>query len=447
MSRRIALSILLTVWLAIIAGGISSWLAARSILLSELDASIRRRAMTLPEVTSRGAGPAVIPGDRVVVRDENKTLDRVLASRGSLPEPHVEAADFISLAEGRFRRLTLQFDSVDGGAPLVIVYSAAADGYDSVLTRLAIAVSALGVLAGAVAALASARLARLALRPLQATADAIGAIDEATLDRRIEEGALPPELRPMAGRLNELLQRLHDAFEQRRRFLADASHELRTPVAAMITTIEVALRWPRDSAELTATLSTCLDEARHLHALVQALLRQVRAQEQAGDDEAARRLDAAEVASQCADLSQAMAADRHVRLTRSIQTGIAVKADPARLRSVLLNLVGNAIEHNHAGGSVEIATRADNGSVEIAVTDTGPGIPAEHLPHVFQPFYRASADRETDGHLGLGLFLVESHVKAMGGECRVESTVGVGTTFRVRLPAATNKPKGEERNV
>jgi signal transduction histidine kinase len=215
----------------------------------------------------------------------------------------------------------------------------------------------------------------------------------------------------------------------------------------MITTMEVALRRPRDSAQLTETLNTCLGEARHLHALVQALLRQVRAQEQAGDDDAERRLDAAEVASQCADLSQAMAADRQVRLTRSIQTGIPVKANPARLRSVLLNLVGNAIEHNHAGGSVEIATRADNGSVEIAVSDTGPGIPAEHLPHVFQPFYRASADRETDGHLGLGLFLVESHVKAMGGECRVESTVGVGTTFRVRLPAATNQPKGEARNV
>src|SRR5690242_12549426 len=183
MSRRIALSILLTVWLAIIAGGISAWLAARSILLSELDASIRRRAMTLPEVASRGRAPAVIPGDRVVVRDENKTLDRVIASRESLPEPHVEEADFVRLPEGRFRRLSLRFDAADGGAPLTIVYSARADGYDWVLTQLAIVLALLGVVAGAVAAIAAARLARLALRPLSATADAIGGIDEAKLDR------------------------------------------------------------------------------------------------------------------------------------------------------------------------------------------------------------------------------------------------------------------------
>lgn len=444
MSRRIALTILLTVWLAIVAGGVSAWLAARSILLSELDASIKRRAMTLPAVTTRGGGPALVPGDRAVIQVGNKTEDRVLASlSGTLPQPQVEAADFVRLPEGRFRRLTLRFEGADGGAPLTIVYSAAADGYDSVLTRLAVALSALGVIAGAVAAFAAARLARLVLRPLKATADTIGAIDEAKLDRRIDGAALPPELRPMAGRLNEMLQRLQSAFEQRRRFLADASHELRTPVAAMITSMEVALRRPRESGELRATLDTCLGEARHLQALVQALLRQVKA-ENSPDDESERRLDAAELTSQCADLAQPMAAERQIRLTRSIQAPISVKADPARLRSVLLNLVGNAIEYNRAGGSVDIAARADNGCVEFAVTDTGPGIDPEHLPHLFQPFYRASSDRESDGHLGLGLFLVDSHVKAMGGECRVESTVGSGTTFRIRLPAAANHSKGED---
>jgi len=100
----------------------------------------------------------------------------------------------------------------------------------------------------------------------------------------------------------------------------------------------------------------------------------------------------------------------------------------------VLNLVGNAIEYNHPGGTVELSARTINGSAEIMVRDNGPGIAAEHLTRLFQPFYRA-ASRPADGHLGLGLFLVDSHVRAMGGQCDVESAAGSGTTFRVTLPA------------
>lgn len=431
MSRRIALTILLTVWLAIVAGGVSAWLATRSILLSELDESIKRRAMTLPDVTRQGGAPAVFPGDRVVVQGEHKTLDRVLAA-GPLPEPQVTEANFVSLPEGRFRRLTLRFAPAGGGTPLAIVYSGSAAGFDDVLARLAIALTALGIAAGVVAALMAAMLARVALRPLQSAADTLGEIDEANLDRRIDADAVPSELRPMATRLNAMLRRLQDAFEQRKRFLADASHELRTPVAAMITTMEVSLKRPREAAELAETLSICLTEARHLRALVQALLRHVRAEQ--GGENFLEPVDAAQVAAQCADISEALAADRHVRLVRSLRPGTSVNADPERLRSILLNLVGNAIEHNRRGGTVEISTATCNGSAEIVVRDTGPGIAPEHLPHLFQPFYRVAGDRASDGHLGLGLFLVDSHVKAMGGKCEVESTVGVGTIFRVRLP-------------
>jgi signal transduction histidine kinase len=104
--------------------------------------------------------------------------------------------------------------------------------------------------------------------------------------------------------------------------------------------------------------------------------------------------------------------------------------------------MSNAIEYNHEGGTVELSARSDEASTEIIVKDDGPGISPEHLPHLFQPFYRASRSRESDGHLGLGLFLVESHVKAMGGECRVESALGRGTTFRVRLPGNAARVNG-----
>ena len=94
-----------------------------------------------------------------------------------------------------------------------------------------------------------------------------------------------------------------------------------------------------------------------------------------------------------------------------------------------MNLLSNAIEYNKSGGSVEVSARLQGTSAEIRVKDDGPGISPEDLPQFFQPFYRAGKSRQSDGHLGLVLFLVESHVKAMGGECRVESQLGHGTTF------------------
>jgi signal transduction histidine kinase len=102
---------------------------------------------------------------------------------------------------------------------------------------------------------------------------------------------------------------------------------------------------------------------------------------------------------------------------------------------VLLNLVGNAIEHNHAGGSVSIDASIDGNDLRLAVSDTGPGIAAQHLPHLFEPFYRVDKSRAVgEGHLGLGLFLVKTHVDAMGGQCNVRSELGVGTTFELLLP-------------
>ena len=102
-----------------------------------------------------------------------------------------------------------------------------------------------------------------------------------------------------------------------------------------------------------------------------------------------------------------------------------------------MNLIGNAIEHNRRGGTVHVSCTAQSGSAQLHVRDDGPGISAEHLPHIFEPFYRTSASRDGDGeHLGLGLFLVDSHVKAMGGTCRVESRPGAGATFTVTLPLA-----------
>jgi len=209
----------------------------------------------------------------------------------------------------------------------------------------------------------------------------------------------------------------------------------------MITTMEVALRRPRTATELTDTLETCLSEARHMRLLVQALLRQVRAEGIAGNEEP-QDVDAGEMLNQCAELAGSLAAEKHINLVHHVKGKVPVRAELGKLRSVVLNLVSNAIEYNTPGGTVELSASTNGGDTEIVVKDNGPGISPEHLPHLFQPFYRATKAREADGHLGLGLFLVDSHVKAMGGVCRVESALGAGTTFRVRLPSSSLPSSG-----
>ncbi|HEY2589654.1 MAG TPA: ATP-binding protein [Tepidisphaeraceae bacterium] len=444
MTHRIAITILLTVWAAIVCAGSAAWLAARQILLSEMDWSIQQRAVARTANADLAAAlPQDTGGDRCVITDgEGRTLDRQAkpppaAAAGAPALLQVLEKSFVTLPEGRFRRLTLRTAAIGGTGPVTIVYSSPTTEFDRALRRLTLWLVACGVVAGAAAAALAAALARVALRPLRDTADVIAGIDESRLDQRIDESSLPPELRPMAAHLNGMIERLGRAFEQRRRFLADASHELRTPVAAMITTMEVCLRRPRPAAELTEALETCLTEARHMRQLVQALLRQVRA-EGGSPPEEIETFDAARTVSECTELTRPLGAERHVRVIGSVSAGalLPVRGEPGRLRSVVLNLVSNAIEYNRPGGTVEVSASRENGHAQILVKDDGPGIAAEHLPHLFQPFYRASTERSADGHLGLGLFLVESHVKALGGECRVESALGAGTTFRIQLPCA-----------
>jgi two-component system heavy metal sensor histidine kinase CusS len=420
MTRRIAITILLTVWAAILIAGAAAWGAAYISFLSKLDKD------AINQVKGTVASLSKVPGRRVIVQNTS-------------PDPEIISKSFVSRTDGRWRQLMYLAPGSEPGD--YSFYYLNADDFWNTLTVLGIAILGCGTVAGAIAALLAARIARLALRPLNSTVEIIGSIDESKLDRRISAEELPVELRPMADRLNDMLERLGDAFEQRRRFLADASHELRTPVAAMITTMEVALRRPRPATELTEILDTCLSEARHMRQLVQALLRQVRA-EGAGSSDEPQDVDAGEMLNQCAELAGSLAAEKHIKLVRHVNGKIPVHAELGRLRSVVLNLVSNAIEYNSPGGTVELSAESDGGGTEIVVKDNGPGIAPEHLPHLFQPFYRATRARESDGHLGLGLFLVDSHVKAMGGECHIESALGCGTTFRVRLPSTSLPSSG-----
>jgi len=148
------------------------------------------------------------------------------------------------------------------------------------------------------------------------------------------------------------------------------------------------------------------------------------------------RIDVSSLLEQCATLADSLASAKNVQIVRKFPSGLRAYTQPVALQSIITNLLANAVEYSHAGGSVELTCRLAGGQLELSVKDNGPGISPDVLPHIFQPFYRADGSHgSSDGHLGLGLFLVQSHARSMGGRCEVQSTVGAGSIFRVEFPA------------
>jgi len=239
----------------------------------------------------------------------------------------------------------------------------------------------------------------------------------------------------MAVRLNEMLTRLDRSFETRRRFLADASHELRTPVAGLMTTIEVALRRPRTAAEFVELLNACLSDAKTLRHLVDRVMQQVRS-ESPSFGEPPQQFDANALLNECLDLVMRSKSEKTMEISTRLPTQLQLDTEKGRLRGIVVNLLSNAFEYTPAGGRIELKCEVSD-DIVISVTDNGPGIPADLLPRLFDPFVRGDQQRSvSEGHLGLGLSIVQAHSRALGGECTIESTVGHGAVFTIRLPAS-----------
>lgn len=452
MTRRLMLAILVTVWTILLIAGTASYFTARTKLLAQLDQSLFDRAMALPEITDASGTRFITESsgthadDRYIVRNElGQTVARPAArsDANQTNAPVVLSRAFTRANDGtRSRTITLRalgrpaegFDATAAAVPVTITFRGSAAEFDSTMSLLRWTLISCGALGGVIAAIAARLIARRCLSPLHQASDVIGTIDERVLDRRIDLNGLPPELKPMAERLNEMLERLDDAFTKRRHFLANASHELRTPVAAMLTTLEVALRRPRDADAYRDTIETTLTDARLMRSLVESLMNQARAEIHALDEDV-QDVDLGGMIDQIVASVHALASENRVQV-RGESPSIVLRTQPSRLHSVLLNLIANAIHHNRPGGEVRVsasAAGAGGEQAQIVIADTGSGIAPEYLPHVFEPFNRADKSRSADGHLGLGLFLVKTHVEAMGGQVKVESEVGVGTRFQITV--------------
>jgi len=237
----------------------------------------------------------------------------------------------------------------------------------------------------------------------------------------------------LAGRT---LRPIQEAMDRQERFAAAASHELRSPLTVLQGTLEVALLRDRTPEEYKEILSGAAAEAAGMGTLVSDLLALARTQ---SDREAVARepLDLRDVAREAADGVRPLAARKNQILEVALDEPLPVCGDALKLRQALTNLLDNAITYTPEGGTIHLAARQARGHAQLTVRDTGPGIAAEHLPHLFEPFYRVDAARSGgSGHAGLGLALAAWIAQAHGGHLSVESRAGVGSTFTLMLPLA-----------
>jgi signal transduction histidine kinase len=274
------------------------------------------------------------------------------------------------------------------------------------------------------------------LAPLRKLSDAVSRVSEKDFRLTVGAAELGAELAPVHARITQTLTLLQRAFAREKQAVADISHELRTPIAALLATIDVSLRKPRTPDQYRATLAECRLISKELGQLVERIM--TLALLDAGNDRTqVARTDAAELAAGCAAVIRPLAAANNVSVAANLPADLPLETDPGKLREVLMNLLHNAVEYNRPGGTIELTVRPDGPGVAFEVRDTGIGMTAEVRDKIFERFFRADPSRHATGvHAGLGLAIVKEYVSRLGGAITVESELGIGTTFRVALPLA-----------
>ncbi|HEV3440572.1 MAG TPA: HAMP domain-containing sensor histidine kinase, partial [Gemmata sp.] len=279
------------------------------------------------------------------------------------------------------------------------------------------------------------------LRPVGKLSDAVSRVSERDFKLPHDGLNLVQELVPIHSRLTQTLDLLQRAFSREKQAVADISHELRTPIAALMATIDVSLRKPRTPEQYRSTLEECRLISKQLGQLVERIM--TLATLDAGNDRTViARTDAFEVAAGCATVIRPLAAANGITLhLHQPDDLIELDTDPAKLREVLMNLLHNAIEYNRADGKIDLTLRLDGSNVVFEVRDNGIGMPSEVKEKIFERFFRADPSRHATGiHAGLGLAIVKEYIARLNGTIVVESEPGVGTTFRIALPAVPSEP-------
>jgi two-component system heavy metal sensor histidine kinase CusS len=348
----------------------------------------------------------------------------------SAPEFETIAMD----SQGPQRITYVRVQGPDG--PLTVQVGRSLADYDHELKELLMTFLLAGPLTMLAAIGGGYFLASRALRPVQQMTQAAKAISADRLNKRIVVVNPHDELGELGLTLNQMIERLERSFAEMRRFTADAAHELRTPLAIIRSEAEVALRLPRTSEQYCDVLESLLEDTNRLSMLADQLLFLSR-QDTGLGSKVSERVQLDVLLREVVGNMQLMAQEKFVSLELPDCPPCELTVDARLLRRVFVNLLDNAIKYTCPAGTVAVSCQVAAKGVTVHIRDSGIGIAKEHLPHIFDRFYRVDAARsgETNG-AGLGLAISQSIVRGFGGAIDVYSTVGKGTTFIVQLPKA-----------
>jgi heavy metal sensor kinase len=275
-----------------------------------------------------------------------------------------------------------------------------------------------------------------ALRPLKIIADTAERITARGLDQRIPEVSDNPETARVIHVLNRMMERLETSFHQATRFSADASHELKTPLAVMQGELENALQAAPPGSPEQQLFSNLLEETQRLTVITRSLLLLARAD--AGQLKLARApVNLSDELEAMLEDARALAAETQLQFTVDIQPGVRLEGDLALLHTAFFNLILNAIKHNERNGKVSVRLSVAHQQIHFTIGNSGPGIPPEDQPKIFERFYRATraAQSRADG-FGLGLSMAREIIRAHGGEVLLQESRPGWTVFIVTLPSS-----------
>jgi heavy metal sensor kinase len=468
-----SLSFRLVAWYASLLTGVFLLLGAimyvdlRHFLENNLRQTQARRAQQLADtmLARRGNSDAAMIAAEISDRYEPETNDRfirvtradgsVIYVSGAPKDQSFNPTHLPALAPSSAHEFSRKLPLPDGQTMLIAALNYTTSARDSYLVEVGVPLDpvesmldhlfvqlSLGLpVALAVAIAGGYLLVQRALRPVEQIAGKAEQITQHNLSERLPISRTGDELERLSISLNHMIGRLEDAIQNSKRFVADASHELRTPLTVLRGELENLSQSGRFDAASRDTLGSMLEEVERLTKIVEGLVALSRLD--AGEAQAEWvRFDLTELATTTADQMNLLAEDKGITVECGSKQSVFVQGDRARLKQVVVNLLDNAIKYTSGGGAIQLNVTRQNGHAILDVADSGIGIPADAVPHVFERFFRVDKSRSRDeGGAGLGLSIVKSICTAHGAEVQVESAPGKGSHFRVKLPIA-REPEG-----
>ncbi|MEO7736255.1 MAG: ATP-binding protein [Kofleriaceae bacterium] len=425
---RLLLGAALGVSLALVVSGVAVYLLTRASLHAQFDLALAAKAQAMAtqveidgQAVQAEVDPAGAPGEYFEIWSRGARLLRSI-SLGTADLTPSDGLAALTLLDGRAgRQVTLRFlprrepdqMATSPSPEVVLVFARGTEGVDDTVGRVAEVLVGVGAVGTVLALIVLALAIRLGLAPLRTLAGSIAAIDIDSLATRLDAAHVPAELRVVVARLNELLARLGVAFERERELTAELAHELRTPLAGIRATIEVALDRERPAESYRGALGEVLAIAHDTERIVEAMLSLARLDAgAAGATPGPVDLDEV-VGTLIAGLAARCAARGVTVIPRLAQVTIATDGDMLRL--VVHNLLDNAVSYVDDGGTIEVALTEER----LVIANSGCTLPARDAARVFERFWRGDAARMTGTHAGLGLALCKKLVAVMGGAIEV----------------------------